>query len=119
MRHGFRLGSSCEQPERSSDHSEPTPSRTNRGGARRSSPGFERLGLVVTRQKTVVSDWRRRMRGSDFEVQNRAYIGSMRSASNRSLPGHTLRAWAGLIRHPDGRVEREPHPWLCARVFPD
>ncbi len=25
--------------------------------------------------------------------------------------GHTSRAWRGLIRHADGRVEDEPHPW--------
>jgi hypothetical protein len=25
--------------------------------------------------------------------------------------GHTSRAWGRLIRHPDGRVENEPHPW--------
>jgi hypothetical protein len=24
---------------------------------------------------------------------------------------HTSRAWGRLIRHPDGRVENEPHPW--------
>jgi hypothetical protein len=26
--------------------------------------------------------------------------------------GHTSRGWGSLIRHPDGRVEDEPHPWL-------
>ena len=25
--------------------------------------------------------------------------------------GHTSRQWGRLIRHPDGRVEDEPHPW--------
>jgi len=25
--------------------------------------------------------------------------------------GHTSRAWGGLIRRADGRVEDEPHPW--------
>jgi hypothetical protein len=25
--------------------------------------------------------------------------------------GHTPRAWSKLIRHADGRVEDEPHPW--------
>jgi hypothetical protein len=25
--------------------------------------------------------------------------------------GHTSRAWGSLIRHADGRVEDEPHPW--------
>ena len=25
--------------------------------------------------------------------------------------GHTLREWGHLIRHPNGRVEDEPHPW--------
>jgi hypothetical protein len=25
--------------------------------------------------------------------------------------GHTSRQWGHLIRHPDGRVEDEPHPW--------
>jgi hypothetical protein len=26
--------------------------------------------------------------------------------------GDTSRQWGRLIRHPDGRVEDEPHPWL-------
>jgi hypothetical protein len=25
--------------------------------------------------------------------------------------GHTSRQWGRLIRHPDGRVEEEPHSW--------
>jgi hypothetical protein len=25
--------------------------------------------------------------------------------------GHTSRRWGHLIRHSDGRVEDEPHPW--------
>ena len=25
--------------------------------------------------------------------------------------GHTSRAWGGLIRHADGLVQVEPHPW--------
>jgi hypothetical protein len=25
--------------------------------------------------------------------------------------GHTSRAWGGLIRHADGTVVDEPHPW--------
>jgi hypothetical protein len=25
--------------------------------------------------------------------------------------GHTSRQWGRLIRHPDGRVEDDPHPW--------
>jgi hypothetical protein len=25
--------------------------------------------------------------------------------------GHTSRGWGRLIRHPDGRVEDESHPW--------
>jgi hypothetical protein len=25
--------------------------------------------------------------------------------------GHTSRQWGRVIRHPDGRVEDEPHPW--------
>ena len=26
--------------------------------------------------------------------------------------GHTSRQWGQLIRHPDGSVEDEPHPWV-------
>jgi hypothetical protein len=26
-------------------------------------------------------------------------------------PGQTSRQWGRLIRHPDGRVENDPHPW--------
>jgi hypothetical protein len=26
--------------------------------------------------------------------------------------GHTGRSWGRMIRHPDGRVEEEPWPWL-------
>jgi len=29
--------------------------------------------------------------------------------------GHTSRDWGGLIRHVDGRVVDEPHPWLNER----
>ncbi len=25
--------------------------------------------------------------------------------------GHASRAWGGLIRHADGRVEEQPYPW--------
>ena len=25
--------------------------------------------------------------------------------------GHTSRRWCHLIRHPDGRIAEEPHPW--------
>jgi hypothetical protein len=25
--------------------------------------------------------------------------------------GHTSQQWGRMIRHPDGRVEVEPHPW--------
>jgi hypothetical protein len=25
--------------------------------------------------------------------------------------GHTSRQWGRLIRHPEGRVDDEPHPW--------
>jgi hypothetical protein len=27
--------------------------------------------------------------------------------------GHTSRQWGRLIRHPDGRVEDEPWPWVA------
>jgi hypothetical protein len=31
--------------------------------------------------------------------------------------GHTSRQWGRMIRHPDGRVEDEPHPWSRKLVF--
>jgi hypothetical protein len=39
----------------------------------------------------------------------KSHVDEIRAAPFRS--GHTSRAWGNLIRHADGRVEDEPHPW--------
>ena len=43
------------------------------------------------------------------EESGRYHVDEIRA---EPLPsGHTSTAWGSLVRHPDGRVEAEPHPW--------
>jgi hypothetical protein len=45
------------------------------------------------------------------QPQGRYDVDEIRAAPFPS--GHTSRAWGRLIRHRDGRIEDEPHPWLA------